>query len=72
MTIDSERFDDVILGLEIEIDRTVAEAGSLHDVGHAGLMKTILRKTGEGSIQDLMLAGVTLGLADFRHLNKTD
>ena len=42
MSVIGERFDNVVLAPEIYVDGTVAHARAPHDVGHAGLMETVL------------------------------
>jgi hypothetical protein len=65
VSVVSERFDDVVLALEISIDCTVAHARTPHDVGHAGLMESILGETGECGIENLLPTGFALQITDF-------
>jgi hypothetical protein len=62
-----DRFDDVVLALKIALDRAVAHARTLHDVGHAGLVKAVLGEARERGVEDLLAAGVALDVAYFGH-----
>jgi hypothetical protein len=51
----------------------MAQARTPDDVRHSGLVKTVLGKAGQRSVQDLLLPCIAFGLADFWHwLIKTD
>ncbi|MGY4352658.1 hypothetical protein ACVWXM_009151 [Bradyrhizobium sp. GM7.3] len=71
MPVVGECLDQIVLALEVEIDRTVAQPRPFDDVGHPGLVKTVLGEARKGGFENLLPPAFTLLVADFRHWPST-
>jgi len=55
-----ERDEDLLLGLEVEVDRAAGDAGLARDVGHARAVVAVAREDADGGLDDLLgLLGIS-------------
>src|SRR5687767_11775013 len=64
-----ERDQDLVLGLEIEIDGAAGDAGLPCDVGHARVVEAVAREDAHGGVDDLLrLVGIAHALTEPRFI----
>ena len=63
-----DRLDDVVLALEVAVDRAGGQPGLGDDVGHRRLVEAVPGDASPRGSQDLLTAGETVLVGDLRHV----